>query len=156
MQRKKVQSASDDRREYFIFEIGNWRPTFSIGVDYDKCCSSPFREHAGIELEAVAVFPARVVGRTVTVSIMGERDWFMPASFRLDPKWKPLGIASLEFTLEDGHLYASVPHESLPFLASCIAHQGFRFVSAWGPPLKRNRSVSLEFRLMNSFDPEEY
>jgi len=68
---------------------------------------------------------------------------------------KPLCIGERETRPSGGRFWCSVPHDDLPFILTAFAHGLFRYISLWGPALKRGESLCISVHLMQSVDPDE-
>ena len=141
---------------YFIFEIKEWEPTYSLSVNYDKFRDTAYREHVGLDIDAVCVFPPPLAGRETRFNLAAERNCLTPEIFKQDSDWKPRCVGLLDLPPANGRFYLSVPHESISVVITALAHGLFRYVETYGPPLKRSKSLCSEFRFVQSVDLEEY
>lgn len=153
---KRARSKQAIQPQYFIFEIGETQPTYILSVDHDRYRKSSYREHAGIEFQAVCVFPKKLAGRPVSFNLAGERGCLTPEAFQRDSSWKPRCVGSLEVKPDHGNFYTSVPHESLSFLATLFLHRDARFVVLYGEPLTRGKSLCSSVQLEKIVNLEDY
>ena len=142
--------------ESYVFEIVRWEPTYSLSVDQSRDRTGPFSEHAIIEIYATCLLPRKLAGRTIQLSLAGRRDILSPPVYRHDPEWIPHCVGLLELRPSGGSFYASVPHDSLPFLLESLAHRMCRYVLLYGPPLSRGKSLCTSLELERSVDLEDY
>jgi len=142
--------------QHFIFEIKEWVPCYSLSVNHDKFRETAFREHVGIDLNAVCVFPQSLAGRSVELYVVGDRHCLKPAILQDDPGWRPRCVGALEWSPSRSNFYVGVPHESVPVITTALAHGLFRYVETYGPPLKRSKSLCSEFRFLQTVNLEEY
>jgi hypothetical protein len=156
MQHVKTKRRKQKISESFIFEIVRWSPSYFFSVDSNKHRDGPYNEHAGIEIEATCIFPETLKGRSAQFEIAGSRDCLTPWSYKNDPDWVPRCVGELVLHPTRGRFYTSVPHDSLPFVLTAFAHDLFRYVLVYGPPLNRSKSLCSSFHLMQSVDLEEY
>ena len=153
---KHARSKRVAQPQYFIFEIGEMQPTYILSVDHDRYRKSSYREYAGIEFQAVCVFPNKLSGRSVSFNFAGERGCLTPEAFERDLSWKPRCVGALEIKPDRGHFYTNVPHESLTFLAALFLHREARFVILYGEPLTRGKSLCSSVQLEKMVNLEDY
>lgn len=142
--------------EYFIFEIGDAKPHYSLSVDHDKYRAASYREFAGLDFQASCMFPPKLAGRAVSFSLMGERNCLIPEAFKRDSSWKPRCVGALEIRPDRGDFYANVPHESLSFLTALFVRREARFVVLYGEPLSRGKSLCTSMHLEKTINLEDY
>lgn len=152
---RRRKSAAPEFQTY-LFEVKEWEPTYSLSVNHDRREDKPYSEHVTIHFVAPCIFPLPLAGRLIDFHFFGERDHMRPLIFQRDPDWRPLCVGSLEFRPEQGNFYSSVPLENLPFILTAFAHGKFRFVSLWGPTLKRNKSLCTSMSFEQSVNLDEY
>jgi len=153
---KRARSKQTVQPQYFIFDIGEIRPTYILSVDHDRYRESSYSEHAGIEFQAVCVFPKRLTGRSVLFNLAGQRGCLTPEAFKRDSSWKPRCVGALEIRPDRGLFYSAVPHESLPFLTTLFVHGEVRFVVLYGEPLSRGKSLCSSVQLEKAVNLEDY
>ena len=141
--------------QYYVFEIGAWELEHLLSVNSDRYRDGPYNEHLTIEFTGTCVHPEALKGRTVRFDIAGKRDMLQPEVFQRDPEWKPRCIGALETNPSGGWFYFSVPHDSMACILTAFAHGLFRYVSLWGPALKRGKSLCTSVHLLRSVDLNE-
>jgi hypothetical protein len=142
--------------ESYVFSIKEWKHDYSWSINLDKYRQSPYREHLAIDLDAECVFPQALTGRTVRFALMAERSALRPAVFENDPEWIPRCVGYLEMKPSGGHFYMSFPHDSFVPVLNSLSQGRFRYIDVYGPKRSRSGSYCSSFRLMSSFDPEDY
>jgi hypothetical protein len=142
--------------ECFIFEIGAWEPGYIFSVDSGKHRSAPYSEHVLLEIDATCVFPEKLAGREIRVSISGQRDCLNPFAYRQDKDWVPRCIGLLELPPAGGRFYTSVPHDSIAALTVSLAHRMYRYILLYGPPLGRSKSLCSSMQFERTVDFENY
>jgi hypothetical protein len=140
----------------FIFEINEWEPDYLLSVNHDRHRDGPYSEYVNIKMTAPCIFPEQLAGRVAQVHIMGQRKFLDPEIYRRDRDWKPLCVAGLHLPPSSGEFYLAVPLENMPFLLTAFTHGLFRFISLWGPPLKRSNSLCTTVNFMRTVDLSDY
>jgi len=143
--------------EYFIFEIKKLEASYSLSINSNhQSDEGPYNEHMSIEFDAKCIYPKKFDGVMARVDVVGKRDCLEPKIYQNNSDWKPRCVGCLELSPAGGRFYISVPHESMSFILDALTHNMFRFLSLWGPPLKRGKSLCLEFRFIQSINLEDY
>jgi len=153
---KRARSRQITQPHYFIFEIGEMRPTYILSVDHDRYRKHSYSEHAGIEFDGNCVFPKNLEGRSVSFILAGQRDFLTPEAFKQDQSWKSRCVGALEVKPDRAAFYAAVPHESLPFLATLFTRREARYALLYGEPLSRGKSLCVSMQLEKSVNLEDY
>ena len=155
-QSSKRRKPRQQPMQTYVFEIREWRPSYTWSVNLDKVRESPYREHLDIRVQGLCVFPAEYDGRSVEFFIMAERNAHQPSAFQNDPDWSPRCVGCLVSRSNDGRFYMSIPHDSFASVLASYAHGAFRFIDVYGPRLSRGKSYCSTFHLAAAFDPEDY
>lgn len=152
--RKRGRARTPPSQSY-VFEIKDWEPSHLLNVNQKRNGEGPCNEYVTIEFLGSCIHPEALKARTVRFDISGRREMLEPEVYRRDPAWKPLCIGLLESHPSGGRFYFSVPHDNMAFILSAFAHGCFRYISLWGPALKRGKSLCMSVHLTRSVDLDE-
>lgn len=142
--------------ECYIFQIDAWKPGYIFSVDSSTHRAGPYSEHLGLELDATCIFPEKLAGRAIQISLAGRRDCLSPFAYQQDEEWVPRCIGALEFPPSGGRFYTSVPHDSITALTLSLAHQMYRYILLYGPPLGRRKSLCSSMQFERTVDLDDY
>jgi hypothetical protein len=142
--------------ETFVFEIGAWKPSYSLSVDRNKDRDGPYSEHVGIEIETSCVFPKKLSGRPLVFNIWGKRDCLSPQILQSNPDWVPNCVGLLALPPTSGRFYTALPNDSLGIVTTCLAHGLYRFIILYGPPLKWGKSPCSSMQWEQTFNPDDF
>lgn len=154
--RLKKQKPVRETAECYIFRIDAWKPGYIFSVDSSTHRAGPYSEHLGLEVDATCVFPGKLTGREVQISLAGRRDCLSPFAYQQDVEWVPRCIGALEFPPSGGKFYTSVPHDSVAALTVSLAHHMYRYILLYGPPLSRGRSLCFSMQFEKSVNLDDY
>ena len=134
--------------QQFIFEINDWVPNFSFGVDNSKYFEGLYSDHAELELSTTCVFPVVRTGEATIIRLVGERDIHNPEFLKSNSDWKPNGVGTLEMRGERREFYGNLPYDAIWGLCTALAAQRLRYILLYGPSLKRGstRTQSIDFQ----------
>jgi hypothetical protein len=149
------QKPTASPHESYVFEIKEWEPSHLLSVNQDRYREGAYSEYLTIEFAGLGIHPDAIKGRTVRFDISGRRDMLEPDAYRRDPRWRPLCVGALETHRSVGQFYFSVPHDDMAFLLFAFVHGQFRYISLWGPVMKRGKSLCSSVHFMRSVDLSE-
>jgi hypothetical protein len=139
---------------YFVFEIVNCAPTYSLNVAF-SANEGPYREFAHLTLCCRCVFPKQLSGVETEIELVGDRDCLEPECWKADPRWKPRCIGELEVRASRGRFYAGIPYDILTFLLVSIRQGDVRMIYLWGPPLYRGKTLCSSIRFERDLNEDD-
>jgi hypothetical protein len=142
--------------ESYIFEIADFRPSYSLSVEHRKYEKRPWWEHTEIEFDSRCIFPEKLAGRTATFDLVADRNFWTPYAWQKDKDWRPACVGCLELSPSHGRFYCPIAFDSLPGLLTAMAHGLYRYVLVYGPPLKRGKSLCNNLQFMRTVDLDDY
>jgi hypothetical protein len=142
--------------EHFIFELGEWEPSYSVGVNHSKLNDDPYSEHVSIELRASCIFPAKLVGRAVVVRLWGDRQFLAPKIREYDKGWMPRCIGVLDMRPQRSEFNTSLPHDALWGLIATLPSGRLRYLLLYGYSLKRGQSLCQSIDFQQSVNLDDY
>ena len=139
---------------HYVLEISSFEPTHRLSLnprDYDE---KPWWEHVALEITTICRLPEKVAGRPIRFELVADREFWTPYEWRKDHGWRPRTVGLLELSPTMGRFYASIPHDSMVTFMTAMAHELYRYILLYGPPLLRGKSLctSLDFRRTINFD----
>ena len=142
--------------ECYVFEIGEWKPSYILSVNRQRDRTGAFYEHIDIEIQTLCIYPKKLAGRSAQFTLSGQRNCLTPTAYQRDPDWIPNCVGLLELPPTRGRFYTAVPHESLSALITPLIHRLFHFVLLFGPPLSRGASLCSSMQFEQTVDLEDY
>jgi hypothetical protein len=148
MRKKRKSRKAQITYQQFIFEINDWVPNYSFGVNNSKYFEGLYSDHAELELRTTCIFPTVRAGERTVIRVVGERDIHNPEYLKYNSDWKPNGVGTLEMRGERREYYGNLPYDVIWGLSAALAAEQVRYVLLYGPSLKRGttRTQSIEFQ----------
>ncbi len=153
---KRARKVRQSLPEHFIFEITDFAPKYTFGVNHFRYRDEPWWEHIEVEVATACIFPPKVAGRPALFKLVGQRDVWTPFEWQQDKNWRPLCVGVLELPPSGGRFYASIPNDSMTPLSAALAQGLFRYALLYGPPLSRGKSPCQSIDFKQSVDLEDY
>ena len=155
MPRAKTRKRVRIEMQSFVFEIKDWRPSYLLSVNHDRYRPGLYSEYVTIEFESTCVFPPALAGRPLRSHVGADRDFLEPSILRIQPDFKPRCVGLLDLPPTGGRFDFAVPFETMGMLLPGFAHGHYRYLSLWGPVLKRGKSLCTTLHLERSVDLDE-
>lgn len=142
--------------ETFIFSIDEFELRYALSVNHRKHTDEAYWEHVEIGLTARCTLPAKVAGRGVEFTLVGQRDFLEPYEWLQDSNWRAGGIGVLELNPDRGRFYAAIPHDSVAHVSSSISTGQFRFIILDGQRLVRGKSLCQSIGFRHDVNLDDY
>lgn len=142
----------------YCIEIVDWEVPYSFHLGrIDLVSEGPFWEHASIIIAGNFVFPKKLAGKDVKVSILGDRMMARaldsPDDFD-DYEPKALGVLTVRGAQRE--YLGSLPMDVFPQISVLLGNGAYRYLDLHGQELYRGKSDIKSLRFEREIDPDDY
>jgi len=128
--------------ENFVIEIKGWKPSYSIGLNVEmRLGEGHYFEHNFLELSGTFIEPPKLAGRSVNVSLSGDR--VMSQAVMSDKVYshEVRGIGYVNSRGNYSSCYLKLPYDAIPVVTTLLALGHCKYLGMIGEKLRYGSAV---------------
>lgn len=141
----------------YCLEVTNYDPSYMFSLatrpDVDP---GPYWEHAEIEMKAIIIYPKNLEGKSLDVTILGDRDTVGAVANPETCNWQPKSVGRLTLRGKTAEYLGSVPFDALIFISQLLKAGDTKFLILRGERPYRGSATIRSMRFEKEFGPEDW
>jgi hypothetical protein len=128
--------------ENFVIEITRWKPSYSIGLNVKmRLGDGHYFEQNFLELSGTFIEPPKLAGRTVRVSLSGDRTMSQAVSSDKVYSYEVRGIGYVYSRGKHSSSFLKLPYDAIPVVTTMFALGRCKYLGMIGERLRYGSAV---------------
>lgn len=156
---KKTRRKQPAKRESctYVIEIIDWDFSYMLSVNNNKkFLDGPYWEHTDLEMRGNIVYPEKLVGKEINVTIMADR---MKARIMAKPEdydqFEPKAVGGLTIRGKQSEYLGSVPFDAYQTLCPMLSAGKIKYLVLHGHALYRGDADIRSISFQEHYGPED-
>jgi len=140
----------------YVFEINDWEPTYSFGLDRAYHRKGPYIEYLELSLSSTLIAPTKLKGRGATILLLASRRDVQRLERPDSDNQEPIGVGELTIRGDRMEYLGGLPYDAVWGMAAALAAGRIQMCVLRGIALKRGKAKIESAHFEREVDLEEW